>query len=169
MIRPARPDDFSRIDEITRAAFQGGEEEVGIVHAARAEGSVVWEAVAETEGRVMGHILFTRMTTDGPLFFAAIGPVGVDPAVHKTGLGSALILEGLAVCKALGADAVVLLGHRTYYPRFGFSAEAAKVIASPYAGSPSFMALALTPGALDRPLRADYPPAFGPPPAPGSH
>jgi putative acetyltransferase len=169
MIRPARPDDFARIDEITRAAFEGGAEEVGIIHAARAEGSVVWETVAETDGRVMGHILFTRMSTDRPLFFAAIGPVGVDPAVQKCGLGSALILDGLSACKTLGVDAVVLLGHRTYYPRFGFSAEAARVIASPYGGSPSFMALALTPGALDRPLRADYPPAFGPPPEPGSH
>jgi putative acetyltransferase len=58
-------------------------------------------------------------------------------------------------------EAVVVLGHPPYYPRFGFSAQAAAKIASPFAGRPAFMAMALTPGALDAPIRVDYPAAFG--------
>jgi putative acetyltransferase len=63
--------------------------------------------------------------------------------------------------RALGAEAVVVLGHPSYYPRFGFSAKAARSIASPYAGNAAFMAMELTPGALAQPLKADYPAAFG--------
>jgi putative acetyltransferase len=71
------------------------------------------------------------------------------------------VRAGLEQCRALGVDASVVLGHVGYYPRFGYSREAAAKIASPFAGLPAFMAMALTPGALDAPLKADYPAAFG--------
>ena len=167
MIRPVRPEDHDRIDELNIEAFSGGgmsdgTEEAAIVRRARAEGSVAFEAVAEEDGRIVGHVLFTRMTTDRPLRAVALGPVSVDPAVQSKGHGAALIRAGLAAMRAEGADVAVVLGHPDYYPRFGYSAEAAGVIASPYAGRRAFMAMALTPGALDQPLKADYPPAFGP-------
>ena len=41
-----------------------------------------------------------------------------------------------------------MLGHPPYYPRFGFSAEAAAKVISPFAGRPAFMALEFIPGAL---------------------
>ena len=63
--------------------------------------------------------------------------------------------------RALGAEAVIVLGHPDYYPRFGFSTAAARLLTSPYAGSPAFMALELTPGALGTPMKVDYPAAFG--------
>jgi putative acetyltransferase len=55
---------------------------------------------------------------------------------------------------------VLVLGHRAYYPRFGFAAETAAKVAAPYAGSPSFMAIALEDGAFDAPLSVAYPEAF---------
>jgi hypothetical protein len=42
-------------------------------------------------------------------------------------------------------------GPLRYYPRFGFSADAARGVASPFSGLPAFRALAQTPGALDAP------------------
>lgn len=166
MIRPVTAADHDRIDALTLAAFSAGgmsdgTSEVGIIRKARAEGSVAWEAVAEENGEIVGHVLFTRMTTDRPLSAVALGPVAVDPDAQSKGHGAALIRAGLEVLRAGGADVAVVLGHPDYYPRFGYSAEAAKAITSPYAGRPAFMAMALTPGALDQPLRADYPPAFG--------
>ena len=160
MIRPATPADYDRIHEIVTAAF-GRDEEAQIVRKARAEGSALYECVAEEDGRVQGHVMFTRMTVDRPLSAAAMGPVAVDPAVQNRGLGGQMILHGIEVCRAMGEDAVIVLGHPTYYPRFGFSADLAKIVASPFGGRPSFMALALSPGALEHPLKADYPPAFG--------
>ena len=50
----------------------------------------------------------------------AIGPVAVDPAVQRRGVGSALMHAAMSLAVARGVPALVLLGHPTYYPRFGF-------------------------------------------------
>lgn len=161
-IRPAAPDDYAAIRAVTKAAFDTSTgDEAGIIEGVRAEGRVLVELVAEADGEVVGHILFNRMRTDPPLAVAGLGPLGVAPAHQSTGIGSALSRAGIDACRAAGMEAVVVLGHPPYYPRFGFSAEAAAKIASPFAGRPAFMALALKPGALDRPIKVDYPAAFG--------
>jgi putative acetyltransferase len=55
---------------------------------------------------------------------------------------------------------VLVLGHRSYYPRFGFSADAAANVRSPYSGNPSFMALALEDDAFAGEMSVAYPDAF---------
>jgi putative acetyltransferase len=56
-----------------------------------------------------------------------------------------------------------MLGHKGYYPRFGFSAALARPLEAPFAGD-AFMALELAPGALlGKKGRVTYPPAFGVP------
>jgi putative acetyltransferase len=161
-IRPAVPDDYAAIRAVTEAAFDKSTgDEAGIIEGVRAEERVLVELVAEVDGQVVGHILFNRMRTDPPLPVAGLGPLGVTPLHQSTGVGSALSRAGIEACRAAGMAAVVVLGHPPYYPRFGFSAQAAAQIASPFAGRPAFMALALTPGALDRPIKIDYPAAFG--------
>ena len=71
-----------------------------------------------------------------------------------------LVEKGLALCRLAGHSIVIVLGHPEYYPRFGFSSESARPLKSPYAG-PSFMALALTQGALDGvDGEVKYPPPF---------
>ncbi len=161
-VRPAKADDHAAIRAVTRAAFDKSTgDEAGIIEGVRAEGRVLVELVAEIDGEVVGHILFSRMRCDPARAVAGLGPLGVAPAKQGTGVGSALARAGIEACRAAGMEAVVVLGHPPYYPRFGFSAKAAAQIASPFAGRPAFMALALTPGALDRPIRVDYPAAFG--------
>ncbi len=163
-IRPAARADHAAIGAVVSAAFatltQSNGKEADIVEGVRGEGSVLVELVAEDAGEIVGQVLFSRMTCDRPLLVAALGPVAVAPHRHSHGVGSALIRTGLEACKALGVQAVIVLGHPDYYPRFGFSADAAAQIDSPYAGSPAFMALALESGALDPPLKVDYPAAF---------
>jgi predicted N-acetyltransferase YhbS len=51
-----------------------------------------------------------------------LGPLAVDPSCRKLGIGAALINHALAVAKARGHGAVLLLGDAPYYARFGFSA-----------------------------------------------
>jgi putative acetyltransferase len=161
VIRPAAPADYAAISQITTAAFGGPEGgEAGIIEGVRREGAVLAEFVAEDDGAVVGHVLFSRMRADPPRLVAGLGPLAVTPGRQNSGLGQALSMAGVAACRELGAEAIVVLGHPNYYPRFGFSAEAAAQIASPYAGRPSFMAMALRPGALDQPIKVDYPAAF---------
>ena len=161
-IRPATPGDYAAIRAVTVAAFDTSSgDEAGIIEGVRAEGRDLVELVAEIDGEVVGHILFNRMRTDPPLAVAGLGPLGVAPAHQGAGVGQALSRAGIEACRTAGMAAIVVLGHPPYYPRFGFSAEAAAKIASPFAGRPAFMAIALNPGALDRPIKVDYPAAFG--------
>ncbi|HWA61250.1 MAG TPA: N-acetyltransferase [Caulobacteraceae bacterium] len=158
-VRDATPADYAAIRPIVAAAF-GRDMEADIVEGVRAEGAVLVELVAE-DGRVEGHVLFSRMRCDPPKLVAGMGPVSVLPERQDAGLGGAMIRAGIEACRAAGCEAIVLLGHPTYYPRFGFSAETARAIVSPYAGSPAFMAMELKPGALAQPIRIDFPAAFG--------
>ena len=166
-MRLATEADHAAIRALTDAAFGPRPltatypAESDIIEGVRAEGAALVELVAEADGEVVGHVLFSRMTVSPPRFFAALGPVAVRPDAQGRGHGEALCRAGIAAVRALGAEAVVVLGHPTYYPRFGFAHDAAKLIASPYADRPAFMAMELIPGALAAPLEADYPAAFG--------
>lgn len=159
MIRPAVPSDWPAIHAVETAAF-GQPDEAELVDRLRADGDALVELVAEEAGEIVGHILFSPLAADTGAAFAALAPVAVRPDRQKDGLGGALIRAGLEACHALSIEAVILLGHPDYYPRFGFSAEAAKTVAAPFRGR-SFMGLALVPGALDAPVTITYAKAFG--------
>jgi len=163
VIRPAAPDDHAAIGAVVTAAFTaefGKSDEAGLVDALRADGDALVELVAEEDGAVVGHIFFSPLATDTGARFAALAPVSVKPGRQKDGLGTMLMDVGHELLRAAGIEAVIVLGHPAYYPRVGYSAEAAKAVKAPFAG-PSFMALALKPGALDGPVTVTYAKAFG--------
>jgi putative acetyltransferase len=77
--------------------------------------------VAEADGVVIGHIAFSPVTVDGRNEgWFGLGPVSVDPDRQGNGIGSRLVLEGLALLKANGAKGCVVLGDPHLYMRFGF-------------------------------------------------
>ena len=66
------------------------------------------------------------------------------------GIGGSLIREGLARCREVGACAVVVLGHPTYYPRFGFNPSSRFGIGCEYdVPDDVFMVQELRPGSLN--------------------
>jgi putative acetyltransferase len=160
MIRYARADDHPAIAALLEAAF-GQADEARLVERLRADGDMLFELVALDADAVVGHILFSRLWADRYEMFAALAPVAVRPDLQNGGHGSALVRAGLESAKEFGAHGVLVLGHPAYYPRFGFTAQAAAQVTSPHSGSPAFMALALEPGAFDQPLTVAYPDAFG--------
>ena len=146
-IRDETPDDYVAIRNVNRLAF-GGDAEAKLVDLLRIDRSVIISLVAEEEGQVIGHILFTELpieTTEGMIRGAALAPMAVLPARQRQGVGSALVRAGLDWCRAARVAVVAVVGHPDYYPRFGFSAERALCLQSPYSGS-AFMALELEPG-----------------------
>jgi len=159
MIRYARAADHAAIAEVVQAAF-GQPDEARLVERLRAAGDVMFELVAVEDGEVAGHILFSRLWADSQNLYAALAPLAVRPGLQRTGVGSALMRASLESAREFGAHGIIVLGHPTYYPRFGFSADAAARVKSVYAGGPAFMALALEPGAFDAPLSIIYPDAF---------
>ncbi len=78
----------------------------------------------------------------------SLGPVAVLPAYQGLGVGSAVILAGLAEARARGEQLVILVGHLDYYPRFGFRPAVEFGIDGPISG-PHLMVLPLD----DRPVR----------------
>ena len=161
-LRAPLPDDYAAIRQIVRAAFYKSRfDEAGVIDGVRADNAVAVELVAVEGEEIRGHVLFSRMTCDPPAPVVGLGPVAVSPAHQGKGIGDALCRAGLAACAELGASGAVVLGHPTYYPRFGFSREAALPLRSPFSDLPAFMAMPLTPGGLDGVEAVAYPPAFG--------
>lgn len=159
MIRYARTSDHPAIAEINAQAF-GQPDEARLIERLRADGDVLFELVSEQEGRLEGHILYSRLWADREAMFAALAPMAVLPGRQRNGLGSALVRASLDSAREFGAHGVLVLGHAAYYPGFGFAPETAAKVRAPYAGSPSFMALELEPGAFAEPLSVAYPSAF---------
>jgi putative acetyltransferase len=160
MIRHARAPDHAAIRAILDSAF-GRSHEGDIVDHLRADGDVMFELVEEEAGVVTGHVVFSRLWADSQNLYAALGPLAVRPDLQGSGTGDRLTRVGLDTARDFGAHAVMVVGHASYYPRFGFSTEAARQISCPYSGLPAFMAVALEAGALDQPVTVAYPDAFG--------
>lgn len=125
LIRKETPSDIPVITEITVEAFSTLEvsdhTEQYVVDALRAAGALTLSLVAELDGEVVGHIAFSPVTmSDGTPDWYGLGPVSVLPEFQRSGIGSALINEGLTRLKRLGARGCCLVGHPDYYPRFGF-------------------------------------------------
>src|SRR6266852_8048228 len=75
---------------------------------------------ALAQGRLVGTLRLWHVSAGGvPALM--LGPLAVDPACRKLGVGAALMDRALTAAKARGHGAVILLGDAPYYARFGFS------------------------------------------------
>jgi putative acetyltransferase len=162
MIRDAVATDYAAIRAVLAHAFPANEEAV-LVEQLRADGDVLVELVAASDIAVQGHILYSPLAIErdgATIRAAALAPVAVLPAFQGQGIGGELIRTGNARCAESGLEAIVVLGHADYYPRFGFSARAAESLQAPFSG-PHFMALELKPGVLKDGGKVRYAKAFG--------
>ncbi|MEX0675837.1 MAG: N-acetyltransferase [Pirellulales bacterium] len=162
-IRVENPDDGPAISRVNRLAF-GRQDEARLAERLREGGWARISLVAQLDAQIVGHLLFSHLpivTPAGTICALALAPLAVLPEHQSQGIGSELVGRGLDICRRQGHTIVIVLGHPHYYPRFGFSAELARPLESPYAGE-SFMALELIPGALEGVSgRVEYPPPFG--------
>lgn len=163
IMRAADYADHEAIHAIVTAAFEQ-EDEANLVDQLRDDGDALVELVAEDDtGEIVGHIFFSPLAiirAHDQLKAAALAPLAVKPGVQKSGIGGTLMRAGIEACRAAGVPAIIVLGHPSYYPRFGFTAEAAAPLSAPFSG-PSFMALELQPGILRDGGIVRYAPAFG--------
>ena len=161
-IRSASPGDLGAIRGVHMAAFPTGTE-ADLVEKLSGSGDALISLVAEDAGRIVGHVLFSRMDVEADQRVVAgmgLAPVAVLPHRQSQGIGTSLIHSGLRIAEARRADIVFVVGHPEFYQRFGFDAATAAPFQSPYAG-PYFQALVLRPGFKPpRWGRADYAAAF---------
>jgi putative acetyltransferase len=150
-IRPETASDVTAIHALVAAAFTHEPAVADLVDELRSNGNLALSLLAEVDGAVVGHVGFSPVTFD-PLQLhlraLQLSPLAVLPSHQRRGIGSALVREGLAQCRARAIDAVFLLGHPEYYPRFGF--QPGRNLGAHYQDDrDAFMAIELRAGALD--------------------
>jgi putative acetyltransferase len=164
VIRPETAEDREAIWKVNRSAFDS-DAEANLVDALRNGGFVEVSLVAEVDEQIAGQILFSRVTIITKVETVealSLAPLAVLPDHQRQGIGSKLVLAGLESCREQGHKIVVVLGHPSFYPRFGFSAELARQLESPFGGGEAWMALELVHGAMAGVEgRVEYSPPFG--------
>jgi putative acetyltransferase len=151
IVRSEEPEDIAAIRIVNERAF-GNAAEADLVDALRRNGKATISLVAEDDGRVVGHILFSPVTIETgerELVGVGLAPMSVIPERQNQQIGSLLVEEGLRRCREDGRRFVVVLGHPGYYPRFGFVPASRFGIKSEYdVADEVFMVMELREGAL---------------------
>lgn len=149
-IRTEILDDVPAVHDLNALAFPT-DAEANLVDSLRENAHPAISLVAEEDEAIVGHIMFTpvELVGNASLNIMGLAPMAVDPARQRCGIGTKLVNEGLSRCSDIGTGAVVVLGHPSYYPRFGFALASAKNIISEYdVPDEAFMILELTTGYL---------------------
>ncbi|MDQ6435725.1 N-acetyltransferase [Mesorhizobium sp. LHD-90] len=134
IVRPATEGDRDAIHALVERAF-GQKLEADLVDRLVADGAAILELVAERDGRIVGHVLFSRLIVerDSSSFAAvALAPLGVDPAAQRQGIGAALVEEAHRRLEAAGEKLSVVLGDPAYYGRFDYRRSLAAGFSSDY-------------------------------------
>lgn len=167
LLRLETCEDYEAVYELVAEAFSTAEHADGteqdLVAALRKSDAFIPELsiVAEKDGELAGHILFTKVKV-GNDEVLALAPLAVKPKFQRQGVGSALIAKGHEIAAELGYSYSLVLGSKTYYPRAGYIPAVQFGIEVPE-GFPSdnFMAVKLQESA--RPIcgSVTYPKEFG--------
>jgi len=151
IIREERSSDIENIFQVNSEAFESPAE-ANLVNTLRSSGCDYISLVAKSDNKVVGHILFTPVKlsdSENNLKLIGLAPMAVLSQYQNKGIGSELVKAGLERCRSLGYNAVVVLGHPGYYPRFGFVPSIKYGIKSEYdVPGEVFMVLELVPGSL---------------------
>ncbi|HPE15593.1 MAG TPA: N-acetyltransferase [Oscillospiraceae bacterium] len=130
VLRPERPEDHRKTEELTREAFWNvhvpGCCEHYLLHEMRRADAFLagLDFVAELGGRLVGNIVYTRaeLLLDSGTRREAIsfGPLSVRPEYQGRGVGGALIEHTKKLAREAGHTAILIYGDPAYYGRFGF-------------------------------------------------
>jgi putative acetyltransferase len=120
-IHPERVQDVAAVRRVHLSAFPTPAE-ADLVERLRAGDKAEVSLVAEVEGHIIGHIVFSRVTFDPPLDIVAyaLGPMAVMSGHERHAVGRRLVQNGLAECHARDACMVVVVGDFIYFSRLGF-------------------------------------------------
>ena len=148
-IRQEERKDHKEVYKLIKEAFATAEHADGNEHdlaeALRKSRAFVPELslVAEEDGEIIGHILFTEAKV-GEDRVLALAPLSVKPGYQRQGVGAALIRQGHKIAGELGYSWSLVLGSETYYPKFGYvPAEKVGIQVPEGFPSPNFMAARL--------------------------
>ena len=124
-IRPETIADYAAIARVNARAFDTHVKVAWLVslHRHRTRFDPELSLVAEVDGRIVGHVLFSPQTIrllGQDVEVVNLSPLAVDPDHQRQGVGSALVEEGHRIAKGKGYPLSFLVGHPPYYPRLGY-------------------------------------------------
>ncbi|MGI6117727.1 MAG: GNAT family N-acetyltransferase [Bilifractor sp.] len=125
LIRKEEPKDYEIIYSVVKDAFESAEHADGnepdLVNALRKGEAYIPDLslVAEINGKIAGHILFTRATV-GENEVLALAPLSVLPEYQRRGIGISLIKAGHKMASRLGFGYSIVLGNPDYYRKAGY-------------------------------------------------
>ena len=172
-IRSANPHDYARTESVVREAFwnvyRPGAIEHSVLHKLRQSNALIPEldlVAIDDDDNIVGVLICPegQIHSDRVRAAALSMMVGVTPDHQRQGIGSMLIRHAIGAAKALGYPAIIIFGDPAYYVQFGFRNAAEYAIQTADGENfASFMALELTPGALNE-IKGRYyeHPAFQP-------
>lgn len=133
-VRPETPSDYEAVGKIVEQALRPNE--ARLVELIRQSENYVPELalVAEEEREVVGYALFgyVSLKDDQVTRVLALAPMAVAPPHQGKSIGSVLVRAGLERAEARREPVVSVLGHGSYYPRFGFEPARAHGIDPPW-------------------------------------
>lgn len=146
-IRLEQAQDAVAIRAVNDQAF-GQPVEGRVIEQLRHSGANLLSLVATVDDQIVGHVLFSPATIEGELGSIqglGLAPVAVLPEYQGRGIGSKLITTALSMIKASTCPYVIVLGHQSYYPRFGFERASIYGLTCQWAGVPdeAFMVMIL--------------------------
>lgn len=121
-IREERRADYQAIRDVNNQAFNQPQEGT-IIEKIRESGVEILSLVAIIDNKIVGHIFFSpvRMEEQATLKDGmGLAPMAVLPDYQQQGIGSKLIKEGIQRLKLKSVPYIIVLGHKDYYPKFGF-------------------------------------------------
>ncbi|MDM1552424.1 GNAT family N-acetyltransferase [Empedobacter falsenii] len=128
-VRKEEEKDYNQVFELIEKAFENEEysdhREQFLVERLRNSDSFVPDLsiVFEMNGLIVGYILLTKIKINHSDFSydsLALAPVAVLPNYQGNGIGGHLIKFAHKKVRELGFESIILLGHPTYYPKFGY-------------------------------------------------
>ncbi|MDX8362739.1 MULTISPECIES: N-acetyltransferase [Bacillaceae] len=150
--------EYNMTEEIVKRAFLnvGDKKEHILVNRIRKSNAFIPELslVAKDQNNdIVGHILLSKITIgdgDNTADSLALAPLCVVPEYQNKGIGSQLIHAALKNAKELGYGSVIVLGHKDYYPKFGFKPASLWNIKAPFeVPDEVYMALEITENSLE--------------------
>ena len=164
-VRAEQTGDYEQIEAVLDGAFQG-HEEAELVERIRRTAEYINElTLVATKGtQILGFIMLSHVDLQGvndSFTVLSLAPVAVLPNFQKMGIGGKLILEGIKLAEERPEPLIVLLGHESYYPRFGFERASMHNIFPPVAWPDNSYMIRKLPGW--RPAisgKVIYPPAW---------
>ncbi|WP_195938979.1 GNAT family N-acetyltransferase [Romboutsia sp. 1001713B170131_170501_G6] len=121
--------DYPIIKNVVKESFKNTEfsdkDEHNLVDRLRNSNEYIRELalLAEINEEVVGYSLLTKINIKNEnesRESLALAPISVLPKHQNKGVGKALINESIEKAKNLGYSSIVVLGHPSYYSKFGF-------------------------------------------------